>query len=329
LLSAASQRIGGFAEESVLELAEHLGTPERAAALYILSVADDDLDPAQRARLDVLFDLVQNALRHPELTSRDARNLVQQRRLSAMRLVLPGSPAAARIEAAPRAYLLRQDAPTVASHAALIDPTPGRAAVKVATTRTLDGWRVDVVARDQPGLLAKVTGGLADVHLDIADADVVTWPDGTALESFGVGSHLLPTADVIADAVTNSLRSDRATPGVVGVHVEYDDDASPWHTLCETRAPDRPGLLHSIAAAFAAVGVNVHTARATTDGDVVCDVFAVTDRHGSKLDQRTKAAIEEALRVGVRPGRQRFRRQPHTVGTSTKHTSHSVETVTP
>jgi Kef-type K+ transport system membrane component KefB/predicted amino acid-binding ACT domain protein len=329
LLTAAARRLHGYSEESVLELAVHLSTYERAAALYILSVADEELEAPQRARLDTLFDLVEEALRHPELTSRDARNLVEERRSAAMRLVPADSRAAARIATAPRAYVLRQDSATVARSAALIDPVPPAGQVRVDIAGPGNPGRIDVVARDQQGLLAKVTGGLAELHVDIADADIVTWPDGAGLESFGVGGQDIPQAEAVTQAITHSIKARAATPAVVGATVTYDDDASPWHTICETRAPDRPGLLHSIAAAFAAVGVNVHTARATTIDEIVHDIFAVTDRHGGKLDERTKAAFEEALRAGVRPGRQRFRRVTHTVDTSSKHLSHSTETAAP
>ena len=36
--------------------------------------------------------------------------------------------------------------------------------------------------------------------------------------------------------------------------VRFDDDASPWYTLCEVRSPDRRGLLHSLTAGMASAG---------------------------------------------------------------------------
>lgn len=330
LLTAAAGRLDGLSEESVLELAVHLGSADRASALYVLSVADEDLAPGRRARVDVLQRLVQEALRHPELTSRTARNHVQERRAAAARLVPANSRAASRIDRAPRGYLLRQEPATVARQAALLDPPPRRGAARLDVAPVAAGiWRIDVVARDVPGLLAHVTGALAQLGVDIADADIATWADGMALESFTVRGERIPAMDEFSNAISEGLQSSRPTAGVVQVSVVYDDASSPWYTICDVSAPDRPGLLHSIAAAFASVGVNVHTARAATSAGVGRDTFAVTDKRGEKLDEDTKARVEKALRGGVRPGRQRLRRVSHTLATTPKHESHAVETAAP
>lgn len=330
LLVAAAGRFDGLTEESVLEVSVHLGTQERATALYLLSIAGEDVTPARRSRLDVLFDLMQQALRDPELTSRSARNHVQERRAAAARLAPAGSAAVRRIDSAPRGYLLRQEPATVARQAALLDPIPRRGAVRIEATLTPQGdWRIDVVARDVPGLLAHVTGALTALHVDIADADVATWPDGVALESFGVRGERIPAMDALVEVIGSDLHAGRPTAGVVQVVAAYDDASSPWYSICDVSAPDRPGLLHSIAAAFASVGVDVHTARVSTVDGIAHDTFAVTDKRGEKLDEQTKHALELALRSGVRPGRQRFRRVSHTVATTPKHQSHSVETAAP
>lgn len=330
LLAAAAGRLDGLTEESVLELSVHLGTVERAAALYVLSVAGDELTAGRRGRLDVLYDLVQQALRHPELTSRTARNHVQERRAAAARLVATGSVAARRIATAPRGYLLRQEPSTVARQAGLLDPAPRRDSVRVDAVPGAQGeWRIDVVARDVPGLLAHVTGALAELGVDVTDADIATWPDGTALESFGVRGERIPARDELAEAIAVGLRTDRPTAGVVQVQVAYDDASSPWYTICDISAPDRPGLLHSIAAAFASVGANVHTARAATVAGIAHDTFAITDKRGEKLDDATNELLAHALRYGVRPGRQRLRRVSHTLATTPKHAGHSVETAAP
>jgi [protein-PII] uridylyltransferase len=183
--------------------------------------------------------------------------------------------------------------------------------------------------RDVRGLLAHVTGALSELNVDIAEADLATWPDGVALESFALRGEHIPPLEELTEVVGASLHTDRPTAGIGHLEIEYDDASSPWYTICEISAPDRPGLLHSISAAFASVGANVHTARGTTVDEIARDSFAVTDKHGEKLDDRTKEALERALRGGVRPGRQRLRRVSHTIATSPKHESHSVETASP
>src|SRR5205823_1090312 len=54
LLSAASRRPEGLDEERVLQLAVHLGSREQGQALYLLTLAANDMDPWERSRLDDL-----------------------------------------------------------------------------------------------------------------------------------------------------------------------------------------------------------------------------------------------------------------------------------
>lgn len=329
LLPAAAHRPDALGEESILELAVHLGTRDRLDALYVMSVADGTDETWQRGRLDAVAELVAAALRHPELTSRDARNHVEERRSAAARLVPAASAAAQRIATAPRGYVLRQDERALARHAALLDPVPRSGSVRVEATPAGEGtWCIDVASRDLPGLLARVTGGLADTGVQITEAVVATWPDGAALESFVMGADQLPAIADIKGAVENSLARRTQAPGVVGADVRYDDAASPWHTIFEVSAPDRPGLLHSVAAALAAAGLHVHSARVSTEHSTASDVFAVTDSSGEKPDGRAKARFEQALRAGVRPPTRRGRQWAHTFGTSRKHAAHGVETRT-
>ncbi len=85
----------------------------------------------------------------------------------------------------------------------------------------------------------------------------------------------------------------------------FDDEASPWHTICQVETTDRPGLLAAVTAAFAAAGGSVHSARVTTNGAAVADTFEMTDDRGAKLDPAHQARIRELIHSGVRPGRRR------------------------
>ena len=308
LLRAAAQRVDGFDEERVFALATHLDRPERARALYLLTLALGGLEPWDRSRLDELHDLVLDALEQPDLTGLDARNLVERRRAEAVRLAGGDRAVVERIAHAPRTYLLAQDAADVARQAGLLEPlpTPGRARVAVDQ---LEGesreWRAEVASRDRPGLLATVTGVLSDAGLSVQDAVVATWADGGALESFRVlpTKETPPDADALTAAIVEAFDRPLEAPPTPGAEVVFDDDASPWYTLCEVRCVDRPGLLHAITAAFASAGVDVHSARVRTVEGQAADRFEVTDRNGRKLGEPAKRAVIEALTGGVRTGR--------------------------
>jgi len=88
--------------------------------------------------------------------------------------------------------------------------------------------------------------------------------------------------------------------------VEFNEAGSPWCTPCEVKAADRTGLLHSIAAAMNAVGIEVHSARVTTTQGLALDTFELTDRSGTKLDRKLQNALREGLATGGSGGRRRL-----------------------
>jgi UTP:GlnB (protein PII) uridylyltransferase len=310
LLWAAALRSGGLAEDAVLALAQHLGTPERARALYVLSaLLGGHHERWEQRRLGELHQLVQQTLAADDMATEHARDLVGARRAEALALAT-GSGTAQRIDDAPRAYLVRQPAAVVARHAELLEPPPGDADVRVRVRADeLGRWWVDIGARDRHGLLAAVTGVLADHDLDVADAVVATWPDRTALESFRVTAVEPPDAAALERDVVRSFAGQLAGPALPEVQLRFDDAASPWHTVCELTAPDKPGLLHQVATAFAAARVEVVAATISATDGLAEDRFELVDRDGHKLDAHRQAEVRRFVHGGVTT-RQRFLRRP-------------------
>lgn len=323
LLRAAAGRVEGLDEESVLKLASHLERPERARALYLMSLALAPLDRVERSRLDELYSLVMEMLERPSVTGLEVRNLVEQRRAEAMRLV-SGEPQKNRIEHAPRAYLLSQSAEAVARQVRLLDHLPGRNEARVALySFEGDAWEIDVASRDRPALLAHVTGVLVEYGLDIESAVIATWGDGAALESFKVRRaagapppagpeklqpELPPDPHWLESAIVRSFDQPLTAPPNPEAQVSFDDAGSPWYTLCEVRSPDRRGLLHTITVGIAAAGANVHSARVETVDGLAVDRFELTDTTGRKLDAETKETVRAMIINGVSLRRRRFGR---------------------
>jgi len=315
LLRAAARRVDGLEEERVFALATHLDRPERARALYLLTLALGGLEPWDRTRLDDLEGLVLAVLERPELTGLDARNLVERRRAQAMRIAGGDERVQERIATAPHTYLLAQDAPDVARQAALLEPVPARDDARV-NVAPLDGaatatkgreWRVEVACHDRPGLLATVSGVLTDAGLSVQDALIATWGDGGALDSFRVmqTTGTPPDADALKASVVEAFDRPLEAPPTPGAEVDFDDDGSPWYTLCEVRCADCPGLLRAITVGFASAGVGVHSAQVLTVEGQAVDRFELTDRNGRKLGDAAKRAVLEAVTGGVRVTRRR------------------------
>ncbi len=322
LLRAGAGRVEGLHEESVLKLASHLERPERARALYLLSLALGDLEAVERARLDELYWLVMTMLEQPNVTGLEARNLVEQRRAETMRLVTEAMQRS-RVEHAPRAYLLSQSAVAVARQVRLLDRQPGRNEARVALYESNhpDEWEVDVASRDRPGLLAHVSGVLVEHGLDVHSAVIATWADGAALESFRVRRAVLepprmepeevqaatpPDPGALEQAIEGSFDAPLVAAPNPDAEIAFDDAGSPWYTLCEVRSPDRRGLLHTITAGMAAAGASVHSARLETLDALAVDRFELTDPNGRKLDAEAKDAVRVAIQEGVTARRRRF-----------------------
>jgi hypothetical protein len=284
-----------------MQVASHLDTPERARALFLLTVARrGDIDRQDRERLRELHQLVQEVLAHDELTGLDVRNLAGRRRSEAARLFGDRPDLVRRIEDAPQSYLLRETSAAIARQVVLLEPLPGPGEARVAITATADGhgaW-IDVAARDRPGLLAAVTGVLAGLELNVSEALVATWPDRGALETFSVSATALPDPSHLARQIEAGLDAPVMANPMPGAVVDFDDDSSPWHTIAEIRAPDRIGLLHSQAMALAAAGADVSAARVTTEGSTAIGRFDLNNSVGGKLTETDKGLIRSHIASG-------------------------------
>ncbi|HEX5095475.1 MAG TPA: cation:proton antiporter [Acidimicrobiia bacterium] len=310
LLWDMALRVDSLQEENVLQLAAHLDSPETARAAYLLALAVQRRDSWEQDRLETLYDYLQRVLADPELGGLEARNLVSRQRAEAARLLNGNALAIERIEHAPRSYLLAQTPSAMARAATLLTRAQGRRTVAVqCEPGDVDGeWFVDVAASDRPGLLATITGVLAELGVDVQRAVIATWSDGGALDSFVVTARSVPVPAELERAITERIGRVAPTEPVEGAKVDFDDGASPWHTVCEVRASDRPGRLHEIATAFAAANVSVHAARLSVEHDTIVDRFEVTGPGGTKLDATHKERFADFLHSGVKPRRRRVPR---------------------
>ncbi|MDQ6617567.1 MAG: cation:proton antiporter [Actinomycetota bacterium] len=298
LLAAAARHQDSLDEESVLQLAVHLRSAEQAKALYVLTLASHDLAPVDEKRLSQLYELVQVALAHPELTGRESANAVEQRRSAAQRLTTDGA-VGARIRAAPRAYVLGTDAADLARHAALCEPPPRDGAVRVHVERRNDGrFCVDVVSHDRSGLLAAAAYALNGVGVDVVDATVAVWGDRCALASFRTSLPVESSPAEIENWVLRSLKRPSSAQPLADATIDFDNQSSPWHTICRVRTADRPGVLYAVTTALAASGATVHSARITTNAGGADDVFRLSDGKGQKLSPIAEDTIRLAIVAG-------------------------------
>ncbi|MGI8663841.1 MAG: cation:proton antiporter [Acidimicrobiales bacterium] len=308
LLWAAAHQPGGLTEQPVLQLADHLGSAERARALYLLSALRAvGRERWELERIRTLHDLIQSELARPDLSSTDARNRAELHKRDALAMLNGNTAARARVSAAPRDYVLRVSPEALAGHALLLGQLNRAQRIKVAAEPSSSaGWLISVAAHDQRGLLAAITRALADAGLSVDEAVLASWDDGSVIDTFHIPLGAQPGLQALEAAIRAALDAAIESQPVDDARIDFDQAASPWHTICEVRAPDQPGLLHSLAAAFAAATVDVRSAKVTQEGGLAIDRFEITDSKGGKLSAEDQERFQMFVRRGVLAKRRRF-----------------------
>ena len=215
-------------------------------------------------------------------------------------------------------------APITSAEAALVESVvaDGRPRVGISTLDELHA--VTVVARDRAGLLADIAGTLASSRLTVKSALVRTVPAGAdqvpvAVDTWWVdsGGGSLPAPATLETDLRRLQDGDRS---VLDRLVRRDagyrppagapsrprvvllPGASADSTVLEVRAADRPGLLHAIGTALAAVGVDLRSAHIATHAGQAVDVLYVGEPGGGILSPpRVAATISGLVDAGTLP----------------------------
>jgi [protein-PII] uridylyltransferase len=307
-------------------------------ALFLLSVADwSSVGPQafsswQRSLLDALYLRTREQLRNPGVYA-DPKGLSDAKRDALVALELgevPQTPGAATdpiddfVSALPTRYFDLVDLPTMQAHFRLwrafladgkprIDVTPDRVHGQVVVT---------VVCGDSPGVLARLTGGLAGAGAEVLSAEIASLTSlasvasqhedarPSVLDVFRVADPHGRFADrgaaLIVDAIERALSGEPVTPrqasglGPVALPpvkpaVEVHNDVASGHSVVDIVAADRPGLLFDLAQFFHGAGVSVDLAFVATEGRVAHDSFYVAGARGDKLQPERLAELAQAL----------------------------------
>jgi [protein-PII] uridylyltransferase len=211
----------------------------------------------------------------------------------------------------PRPYLVEVDPEEILVHLSLLADLEREALAFRAVEE--DGFdRLYVATRDRPRLFSALCGALAACGLNIVAAQAFTRKDAIALDRVAVVPapseeavlHPSParweevhetiarvlSGEVDPDALiaARARRVTSAEPASPGrrrppVRVRVSNKISAQTTVVDVTAPDRPGLLHDLAAALSDAGLDMRLAKIATKGDRAVDVFYVTSTSGEKV----------------------------------------------
>ncbi len=307
LLDASARRVDALSEQTVVQLALHSGSTAYVRGLQALTLAHTQAESHDARRIEALADAIAEVLHRPELAS--GAQAECERRISEASLGLDAA-LAERIRTAPPTFILANDAETLRDIARLAQPPIGKNDVRANVVAIEDQFSVVFTARDRVGLIARETRALLESACSVSSASAVTWPDGIAVATYRVHSQNPPSAERLSQAVRDSIVAPLTVVPLPGATTEFDNESSPSWTRCSVEAIDREGFLHRVTSAFAAAGINVHSASVSTVSGHAVDEFEVSDAKGNKLDTKTQLRLETILEHGtaVRVQRARGRR---------------------
>jgi [protein-PII] uridylyltransferase len=302
--------------------AETIGTSERLAMLYLLSVADSKatgpsawsdwkatLMRDMYLKVDAYLAQMDDAEDMPAIVDRQSEEGVEWLRAQVVDLV--SSEAELRMNVADLSadYLNSFTPGTVVEHLKF-----HRDYYRVIRQKSLtvaeessDHWSVLVMSRDNPGLLAKICGVMALNNLTVVNAQIFTWADGTVVDVIDVRpsdglpfeerdwpklnedldkavSHRLGISYRLYEKLKNSYSHKRDLTGSQDFRVVLDNDGSDDFTIVEVHAADLPGQLYKITQTLADFGINIHKAFIATEVGQLIDVFYVLDRNGRRIE---------------------------------------------
>ncbi|MEQ1485617.1 [protein-PII] uridylyltransferase [Methyloglobulus sp.] len=174
---------------------------------------------------------------------------------------------------------------------------------------------VFVYAKNVETLFSISTATLDQLGLSILDARIMTTNDDYVLDSFNTFQVLEYSGQPVSEEyrithICNTLRNNLLHQQVkdhINIHrlsrqakyfpiptdVQFQADLQNNQTILELISTDRPGLLSQVGQVFNNQGINLHSARITTIGSRVEDMFYITDLH---LQPLTDPSKQELLR---------------------------------
>jgi [protein-PII] uridylyltransferase len=172
---------------------------------------------------------------------------------------------------------------------------------------------VFVYAKNVETLFSISTATLDQLGLSILDARIMTTNDDYVMDSFNTFQVLEYTGQPVSEEyrithICNTLRNNLLHQEVkdhINIHrisrqakyfpiptdIQFHTDLQSNQTVLELVSTDRPGLLSQIGQVFNNQGINLHSARITTIGSRVEDMFYITDLQLQPLSDPNKQEL--------------------------------------
>ena len=332
LMSAVSQKKDLSDPDVIHEFALEIGSQMRLDYLYALTVADinatnPNLWTTWRASLmRQLYSETKRALRRGLQNPINRQDLIEATQEYAMQALLDNRCEKSSIDSLwsylGDDYFLRESAKDIVWQSQAIiehNSTDDLILVKETSSSKHEGaTEVFIRTKERNNVFVAVTSVLDQMGLSIVDARIYnTERGGYAIDTFYLldeNNQPIGNDPVKAEEVRHKLENElslvedysdiinRRTARqlkhfTIPTRTSISNDINTNMTLLEVISPDRPGLLALIARVFFEFDIQLHSAKITTLGERVEDIFFITDSNGEPLSD---ADFCEKLQTQIR-----------------------------
>jgi [protein-PII] uridylyltransferase len=306
-------------EQAILRFATQVRTPYRLKLLYLLSFADIKAVGPEAWTSWKHTLLMELFLKTSHLLERkENRAITLERDEIAQRLKesLPESIVSEYAEYLPDRYLSSYSLKEIAHHIELARHIEKELLIIEWEIEKETQARLTVCTKDRYGLFSRIAGSMFLNGLNIIEAQIHTWENGFALDTFYVedstrdmerrlkqfekdlrdilsGTVLLK--DLLSRAKESNSIHKRVVPKVAP-EIRVNNQDSDFYTIVEAAGEDRLGILYEMTQALTDHGCNIHFARISTLGNRIVDVFYLQDAWGEKIEEKQKVEnLKETL----------------------------------
>ena len=328
VMSMTAQRRDIDDPQVIQQFAEKVGDGTRLNYLYLLTVCDMRATNPQRwntwkgALMQRLYNKTRHALARGLDNPQAQDELIQEKQREARRLLTALGFEEAEVTRLWRSlsidYFLHSTPDEILwqSRTVLASSPEGWPLVTVRPNRARGGTEVFICTPDRDNLFALTTQVLDQLGLNIMDARIQTTGTECTMNSFVVletdggpvedSYRIDEIKQTLSEAFKHNLAVSptqlRRTPRQlkyfdIPTEIGFTDDPPNQRTLMRLRTADRPGLLSLVGQVFGLCGIRLISAKISTIGEQVEDIFLVTDRQGAMVDGAHQHCIEQDLRA--------------------------------
>jgi len=172
--------------------------------------------------------------------------------------------------------------------------------------------RIFIITKNRSGILKDIVKGLSNSQLKILGAQISSLLNNDVVDVFWVSNFKNQSVtkneekSFIRDNIGKSIESsdinlkkhiiNKSSPIIVDSTVLVDNDLSSKTTTVQVMTSDKPGRLYNILEAFYEMNLNVLSAKISTLGEKIFDIFQVSSAQNKKIiDKKEIKKIEKKI----------------------------------